>query len=339
MTFMRQVTYRMLLTCWFFITAALAAQEYRTIADLNGWWKFSIGDDQAWSKPSFNDSDWDGINAPGNWEDQGYYGYNGYAWYRKQVYLPEQAKGKSLYLAMGYIDDVDQVYFNGTLIGSSGSFPPYYRTAYNAHRLYAVPQELCNFNSGNTISVRVYDAQLGGGIMSGNLALVFKPGEMVPDLSLAGAWRFKAGDNREWAQPGTDDNGWSLLTVPGFWESQGYQHYDGFAWYRKSFTLPRNLSNQQLMMVFGAIDDLDEVYVNGVRIGGTGDIKDNFNDNYPGNEYREFRAYAIPANLLNTSKPNIVAVRVFDKYADGGIYRSPVGIITQQRYLQFWRKR
>ena len=128
---------------------------FKTEVDLKGEWKFSIGDDMNWIKPEFNDENWENIKVPSPWENEGFNGYDGYAWYRKHFMAPINLKGKSVYLSMGYIDDCDEVFVNGHLIGFSGSFPPDYYTAYNAMRMYPCPQDLINFNSDNVIAVRV----------------------------------------------------------------------------------------------------------------------------------------------------------------------------------------
>ena len=60
----------------------LRAQDARELLDLEGNWKFKLGDDQHWADPKFNDIKWQEIYVPANWEDEGYPGYDGYAWYR-----------------------------------------------------------------------------------------------------------------------------------------------------------------------------------------------------------------------------------------------------------------
>lgn len=62
------------------------------IKDLQGQWKFTVGDDKQWAAADFDDSQWDRIYVPSSWESQGYKGYNGYAWYRKDVRLPHKLK-------------------------------------------------------------------------------------------------------------------------------------------------------------------------------------------------------------------------------------------------------
>ena len=100
------------------------------IIDLKGQWKYSIGERKEWIVPGYDDNSWTTIHVPSAWEDQGFYGYNGFGFYRKSFALSNEHKGKTLYLNLGYVDDVDETYFNGHKIGSTGSFPPSYITAY-----------------------------------------------------------------------------------------------------------------------------------------------------------------------------------------------------------------
>ena len=41
------------------------------VIDLEGNWKFSIGDDSAWASPDYNDQDWEEIKVPSSWENEG----------------------------------------------------------------------------------------------------------------------------------------------------------------------------------------------------------------------------------------------------------------------------
>src|SRR5512133_706533 len=139
-----------------------ARENLSLIQSLKGGWSFSIGINNDWISPKFNDSGWETIKVPSAWEDQGFNGYNGYAFYRKKISVSSSLKGRMLYLNMGYIDDVDEVYLNGHKIGSSGAFPPHYVTAYNAERIYFMPEEYINFDAMNVIAVKVYDSYDAG---------------------------------------------------------------------------------------------------------------------------------------------------------------------------------
>jgi hypothetical protein len=309
------------------------------LQSLEGKWKFSIGMNEEWISPKFNDSNWESINVPAPWEEEGFNGYNGYAFYRKQIKISSDNKGRMLYLNMGYIDDVDEVYLNGNKIGSTGSFPPNYNTAYNAERIYYIPEEYINFDSPNLIAVKVYDSVQEGGIVSGEIGLYAGKNSVNLDINLQSTWRFQPGDDMRRKDPDFDDSGWSEIFVPAKWEDQGYRDYDGYAWYRKSFKYQFADNNDKMVLVLGKIDDIDQVYINGSFVGSTGEFpSDEGSDASTSQEFNAFRGYYIPDGLLRKNQKNVIAVRVLDTGGNGGIYEGPVGIITQTKYIEYWRK-
>lgn len=336
-------------TYQFFILAAIIfvpgcninvnPEEANRVIDLSGKWKFTIGDNTKWSEPDLNDDNWEEITVPSAWEDQGFHGYNGYAWYRKQLTISSHLKGQALYLHLGFVDDVDETYLNGNLIGSTGIFPPNYSTAYNAYRRYYLPEHYINFDGDNIISVRVYDAELSGGIISGQIGIFTLGNVPETEISLEGNWRFNTGDDLQRKEIFYDDSDWSSIIVPGTWETQGFPDYDGFAWYRRKFTLDEKYKDVLFVLVMGKIDDIDEVYLNGEMIGSTGDMNSEpivFN-RY--NEWAQLRGYYVPAGLLKFNEENLIAVRVYDGYLGGGIYEGPVGLVKQNKYREFWIKK
>ena len=313
-------------------------QDWEKFVNLKGYWRFSIGDDLNWSKTSYNDDNWEEIKVPSPWENEGFHGYNGYAWYRKHFEFRGEIPSNVIYLSLGAVDDVDQAYVNGNLVGSTGSFPPNYHTAYYAYRKYPVPAQYLNKNGDNVIAVRVYDSELQGGIVKGDIGLYVSEG-LITNINLEGQWKFKTGDNKKWKENSFNDKDWDSIVVPGFWESQGYNDYDGYAWYRKTVKIPNDFKNKKLVLVVGKIDDLDEVYLNGELIGSTGTMKDNPDENKFSQEYAQFRGYYIPDGLIKINEDNLIAIRVFDGWKDGGIYEGPVGLITQKDYIKYWREK
>ena len=122
------------------------------------------------------------------------------------------------------------------------------------------------------------------------------------------------------------------------WENQGYNTYDGFAWYAIQFTPGYILANDDLVLLLGIIDDIDQLYINGKLIASTGDFSD-INSNPFNMIYQEQRGYYIPKDIVVPNKINTITVRVYDARGNGGIYKGPVGIITQKNYIQYWRSR
>jgi sialate O-acetylesterase len=332
------------------LSNSVNAEDLRKIVSLSGSWKFSIGDDSKWASPSFDDSDWDRINVPGKWEDQGYNDYNGYAWYRKSFSISEIPANKPIYLVLGRIDDADVVYINGKEVGKSGKFPPEFKTAYDQKRKYIIPADYLKEDGDNVISVKVYDSYLEGGIVEGPAGIYTDSDVDLLDVNLSGKWKFHTGNNRGWRAPEFNDDDWNEINVPSAWENEGYEDYDGYAWYRLEFNLPQNFTTGDLYLSLGKIDDIDDVYLNGELIGNVYDLKKNTWSRGSGWEYNMRRIYKIKESLLNKKGTNTIAVRVYDGQGLGGIYEGPIGIMSaencrkyknihrndQPRYNSFW---
>lgn len=311
--------------------------DEKMLMDLSGRWKFSLGDNMNWKDKKFDDADWEKINVPSSWENQGFHGYDGYAWYRTTFKLTSDLKNKQLYLVLGFIDDVDQTYINGNLIGITGGFPPNYRTAYNAFRKYYIPTEYLNQDSENTIAVRVFDDELDGGIMSGKTGIYSVKNSFELDINLSGVWDFRPGDDSLLLQTDLSNIHTFKLMVPAHWDIQGFQDYDGFGWYKKTFVMPKEYEGKDMILMLGKIDDIDQTFVNGILVGSTGiwnftGVPDEFNKN---DEYRIDRVYSVPKKLLKAGEENSIVVRVYDGFRDGGIYDGSVGMTTQQNYQKF----
>jgi hypothetical protein len=310
--------------------------EIRTTVELNGKWKFEIGDDSLRSREEFDDTKWEEIRVPSAWEDAGFPGYDGYAWYRKHFTAPSTLPDRPLFLTTGPIDDVDQMWVNGHLVGVTGEFPPHFETAYNVDRRYRVVPQYLHPGADNVIAVRVYDDGGAGGFLWGHARLVNVNYGLDPDLPILAGWKIRFGDDMAWKEPGVDDQAWTPITVPGAWESQGYPDYNGLAWYRVRFTAPSELADQKLILLLGKIDDFDEAYLNGERVGKTGVITGKENHWSENNEYAQLRAYFLPPGALKIGQENVLAVRVYDGYKFGGICEGPIGIVRRDQY-QRWK--
>lgn len=300
-----------------------SAQKLQQVLNLNGYWKFTLGDDLAYAATTYDDSSWENIYAPANWETEGFRGYDGFAWYRKEFDASNIAELENLYLSLGYIDDADQVFINGKLIGYSGSFPPNFQTAYQALRVYPISNTILEKGKKNVIAVRIYDVVHEGGMVSGSLGF-FAPNQSSDFLSFEGLWKFKEGTRKSWQDPALDDSNWSNIMVPASWKSRDYWFNYREAWYRRTFDLPQQFKGKPLVLLGGKIDDFDQIYINGVLVGTTNDGRE-FGSS---NSYQLLRKYKIPADLLK-ERGNIIAVKVMDLGNNAGIYEGPVGIVVQ----------
>lgn len=312
----------------------ICAQDYQKIVDLNGRWEFSIGDNPKWADSNYNDSNWERVDVPSAWENQGFYGYDGFAWYRTTFSYPVSAEGQSMFLKLGNIDDVDEVFVNGKSIGRSGSFPPHYSTAYNSNRLYNIPAGI--LREKNVIAVRVYDDVGEGGIIHGDISIVVDWDAIPVDIDLQGEWSFKTG--RYAHEDLQNSHNWDRIIVPGLWENQGYKNYDGYACYVLDFKADEKLLAERMVLVLGKIDDLDQVIVNGVLVGQSGKFEPSTVGRYSKN-YQQLRGYYLPVNLIKKGQENRIVVRVYDATLGGGIYTGSIGLISQDHYINYWNTR
>jgi hypothetical protein len=136
--------------------------------------KFKTGNNPEWGQAGYDDSQWTIIAPTHPWEEQGFADYNGYVWYRFHITIPSSLKEKSgwkdsLRIFLSKIDDVDETYLNGTIIGKTGSFPEDpagYHTAWNKKREYLISTSnpAIQWDKENIIAVKVYDGGGPGGI-------------------------------------------------------------------------------------------------------------------------------------------------------------------------------
>jgi alpha-L-fucosidase 2 len=115
---------------------------------------------------------------------------------------------------------------------------------------------------------------------------------------------------------------WLSIRVPRAWEEtlpKEAGRYDGFAWYRSFIEVPKSWGGQPLRLELGTIDDCDETFFNGTKIGRTGEMP----PKYRGLSGRT-RIYQVPASLVRAGQYNLIAVRVYDAGGLGGITSGPM---------------
>ncbi|MFG0251257.1 MAG: sialate O-acetylesterase, partial [Phycisphaerales bacterium JB038] len=140
------------------------------------------------SAADFDDSAWPTMTQPSNWQGTDLAGFDGIAWLRTSVELPEDWAGQELTVNLSPIDDMDAAYFNGTRVGGIEEIG-----YWNRPRSYTVPGNLVQAGV-NTIAVRVVDTGGLGGMTGPADAMHLHPaGDASQRLSLAGDWRYQQG--------------------------------------------------------------------------------------------------------------------------------------------------
>lgn len=144
---------------------------------------------------------------------------------------------------------------------------------------------------------------------------------------LDGPWQFHLGDNAAWALPQTGDDarnvGWEQISPDKTWGAQGHPAYTGFAWYRKHVHLePASGAKPDFALLIAHVDDVYEIYWNGILIGHHGTMPPH--PSYP---------YSPPAQTfgLGPARDGVLALRVwkapltsFDNDQLGGLHAAPV---------------
>ena len=135
-------------------------------------------------------------------------------------------------------------------------------------------------------------------------------GKKLRDLPLK--WKFALdnddiGVKQGWFAADFDDSGWTEVNVGQYWEDQGYKDYDGLAWYRLAVTITGADLAEPLLLGFEGVDAEAWVYLNGHQIG----HHDGWDEPF---------AVKVPKDKLKRGVENMIAVRVRDGSAKGGIY-------------------
>jgi len=84
---------------------------------------------------------------------------------------------------------------------------------------------------------------------------------------------------------------------------------DGAFWFRRQVDIPADWAGKDMILRLGPIDDADVTYINNVPVGQTG--------SKISPAWSTFREYRISGNLVKAGQ-NVIAVRVFDLWLDGG---------------------
>lgn|GEM_PF-874892 len=174
----------------------------------------------------------------------------------------------------------------------------------------------------------------------------FPRGPLVAPLPLEGIWKFRKDDTRPDGTPGDlsrqnapateqskeqrkdrdgygvqlgyhteayDDGGWDLIEAPGDWGAQGFrreggQPFHGVGWYRQQILVPGEWGGEPLLLELGMPNQRGRAYWNGE----------------PVSEQVEWGAplaIRLPPDQVRFGELNTVAVRVENRYRDGGISR------------------
>ncbi|HEX4007251.1 MAG TPA: SpoIIE family protein phosphatase [Acidobacteriaceae bacterium] len=111
-----------------------------------------------------------------------------------------------------------------------------------------------------------------------------------PVISIHGPWRFHTGDNPSWASPNFDDSQWAQIDYSRL-------NYSGLPtgtrWYRATFPVPADFEGQELAVGMDALEEVYDVYVEGVLVGRYGSWEPT-----PRGPFPRHIAFPLPTGLL-----------------------------------------
>lgn len=204
---------------------------------IEGEWAFSKGDNMRWTEIEYNDSAWETIRLPARWDDHSdYQGEYNFGWYRKEIEIPDSLSNRPFDLNLGVIDDCDEVYLNGRLIGKTGMFYTEKESgmsAYDQPRYYRIEPEYLVAGK-NLVAIRVCNLKGSGGI--------WKQGNRkFPNI---GPFTCMS--------PGSVNTGYTL---------------GGYGWYKKTFELDESKKHKRFYIRFDGVYMDSEVWINGHYLG------------------------------------------------------------------------
>ncbi|MBA4407655.1 alpha-galactosidase [bacterium] len=180
------------------------------------------------------------------------------------------------------------------------------------------------------------------------LSLNISTAQSEQTILVKDGWKFKVGDNLEYAKYEFDDSQWKGIEVDKIWEQQGYDPLDGFAWFRVKIFIPSSLKEKaylkdSLKIFLGKINNFDQSFINGKIFGingknvGADTPTDTSYLKAPTNLWDYNRRYTLSVDdpRILWDKENVIAVRVFDQGGQGGIYtgNSAISMVHISEYL------
>ncbi|HEY6445152.1 MAG TPA: PP2C family protein-serine/threonine phosphatase, partial [Acidobacteriaceae bacterium] len=146
--------------CLCLLTAGVQAEVFRApnpgpgSVTITGPWQFHTSDDMAWANPAYDDSHWEQIRGDDTWGAQTHPSHTGFAWYRKSIDIT--GADKSLAILIPPVDDVYELFWNGTKIGTYGKLPPgAWWWAFQHSAVYSLPVDALG-NANGVLAIRVW---------------------------------------------------------------------------------------------------------------------------------------------------------------------------------------
>lgn len=136
---------------------------------------------------------------------------------------------------------------------------------------------------------------------------------------------------RRFKDPDFDDSHWSTMAAPDSFKSVGLDGFDGIVWYRTEVDVPPSWAGSELVLELPPIDDHDETFWNGRRVG----------SKLERGAWSVARRYTIPASDVSAGQASLV-VRALDTGGRGGFGAGKARLSRGEEWIDLggeWRYR
>jgi len=133
-----------------------------------------------------------------------------------------------------------------------------------------------------------------------------------PDVLSLQTWRIHPGDDMRWASPAFDDSRWQTVSYPV--QEPSAKLSGGFHWYRTTVSLPPSLQGRDLAIGIGPLDEVYDIYVEGVLVGRFGHWTPK-----PESPFNRNLSFPIPAGTVSSPVVHI-AIRRWTGASTSGLF-------------------
>ena len=133
------------------------------------------------------------------------------------------------------------------------------------------------------------------------------------DTGISKGFYKKNYDSSKW--PKINTGAWEKQAIGQEWKQEHGDDYNGIAWYRTSFMIPKSAKGKRIILMFGSVDESCIVWLNGKKA-----LERKYDKKLNPNSWQEPFEVDI-TDMVSYGSENILAVRVEDKAGAGGITR------------------